>query len=141
MGNIKKPKDRPEYNLVQLPLVKLLTARDWYCEETHGNAFQTGFPDVYTMHRKWGRRWIDCKVEGKYNFTKAQRIKWPIWEKFSTPIWIITGAGEEDYAKLFQPANWREYWKKTWGELPDIDKLLDELIREQAADGTGYFDC
>ena len=139
MGNIKRGRDRPEHDLVQVPLIELMTARGWHCEETHGNAHQTGFPDVYAMHVKYGRRWIDCKVKGRYNFTPAQKIKWPIWERFGTPIWIITASTEAEYAKLFQPPNWREYWRKSWGELPNIDELLEEIRREY--DATRYRDC
>ncbi len=25
------------------------------------------------------------------------------------------------------PPNWRDYWKPSWGDVPDIDGLLDEL--------------
>jgi hypothetical protein len=69
------------------------------------------------------------KVEGKYNFTKAQKIKWPVWEKFGVGIWILTGADQENYDKLFQSPNWRDYWKDSW-KTPtqaNIDALLDQI--------------
>jgi len=100
-------------------------------DHTHGSIYQTGFPDLYCQHVRWGPRWIDVKVKGRYSFTNAQRIKWPQWEKKGTGIWIIVDATEEEYAKLFQPPNLRDYWKKSWGELPDIDKLLDEIRNER----------
>ena len=37
---------------------------------------------------------------------------------------------KEEYDKLFGPPNWRDYWKKSWGDVPDVDALLDELERE-----------
>jgi hypothetical protein len=137
VGNIKRTKDRPEA-AIQEALVEFLTVRGWRCDETHGSVYQTGFPDIYIAHPKWGKRWIDCKVAGKYSFTNAQKVKWPEWEKAGTGIWILTAATYEEYRKLWQPPNWRQFWKPSWGELQDIDKLLDQLIKEQ--DST-YRDC
>ena len=34
-------------------------------EHTHGNLYQTGFPDLFVAHEKWGTRWIDCKQPKK----------------------------------------------------------------------------
>lgn len=137
MGNLKRKNARPE-DAIQTALVEFLEARGWQVDETHGNSFQTGFPDLYIQNPKWGKRWIDCKVEGKYSFTAAQKIKWPKWEKAGGGIWILTAASEEEYAKLFQPPNWREYWRASWGDLPSIDELLDGLIKEQTDE---YRDC
>lgn len=105
-----------------------LTARQWMVEKTHGNLYQQGFPDLYIAHRKYGERWIDVKQpDGKYTFTNAQKQKWPVWESYRIGIWILTAATQEEYDKLFQPPNWRAYWKKKWGEIPDIDSLLDQV--------------
>jgi len=101
-------------------------------EITHGNVYQKGFPDLFLAHRKWGQRWVDCKVAGRYSFTTAQKIKWPIWEDKGVPLWILTAATDEEYAKLFKPPNWRDYWNPSWGQLPDIDKLLEELRNERS---------
>ena len=130
MGNIKRNNSRPEYH-IQQALIKFLEEREWLVEHTHGSVYQTGFPDLYLFHRKWRERWVDCKVAGRYSFTNAQRIKWPQWESKGAGIWILTAATEDQYAKLFGPPNFRDYWKASWGELPDIDLLLDELRKEQ----------
>lgn len=126
MRKISGSKHRPEWR-IQQALIKFLTARKWLVEHTHGNLFQQGFPDLFLHHIKWGYRWVDCKVKGKYTFTKAQKQKWPIWERHGVGIWILTDATQEEYDKLFGPPNWRDYWKPSWGVLPDIDKLLDEI--------------
>ena len=97
-----------------------------------GNAFQYGIPDLYCHHEKWGGRWIDVKNPGKYSFTREQKIKWPAWERYGCGIWILTAATQEEYDKLFAPPNWREFWKPSWGDVPDIDQLLDELDRLEA---------
>jgi hypothetical protein len=128
MARIKRPKHGPEW-FIQRDLIALLKARGWHVERTHGNLYQTGFPDLYVMHKKWGTRWIDCKQPKYYSFTKAQRIKWPLWEAMGTPIWILTAATQEEYDKLMGPPNWRDYVKDSW-KIPtqdEIDKLLDEI--------------
>lgn len=128
MGSIRRPKHGPEW-YIQQALIASLKARRWHVEHTHGNLYQTGFPDLYVMHEKWGQRWIDCKQPKRYTFTKAQRLKWPLWEANGTGIWILTAATQEEYDKLFKPPNWRDFWKASWGQVPDIDALLDELDR------------
>jgi hypothetical protein len=98
-------------------------------ERLIGNAFQTGIPDLYLYHRRWGQRWVDLKAPGHYSFTKAQRIKWPAWEQAGIGIWIVTSADQEGYDALFGPPNWRNYVKKTW-KIPsqaDIDEMLDAI--------------
>jgi hypothetical protein len=93
-----------------------------------GNAYQYGIPDLYCYHPRHGERWIDVKNPSSYSFTREQRVKWPIWESFRCGIWILTAATQEEYDKLFRPPNWRNYWKASWGDVPDIDALLDEMI-------------
>ena len=34
---------------------------------------------------------------------------------------------DDEYDKLMRPPNWRDYWKPAWGEMPDIDAMLDNL--------------
>ena len=119
---------RPEYE-IQAGFIAYCRARGWLVERLIGNAFQTGIPDLYLYHPKWGQRWVDLKSPGRYSFTKAQRIKWPLWEKFGLGIWIVTSADQDGYDSLFRPPNWRDFVKRTW-KIPtqeDIDKMLDEI--------------
>lgn len=123
--------ERPEAK-IQRDLIEYLKARGWLVERMIGNAYQTGIPDLYCHHPKWGTRWIDVKRPGKnYSFTKAQKIKWPLWDSFRVGVWILTAATQEEYDKLFGPPNWRDFWKASWGQVPDIDALLDKLSAEQ----------
>lgn len=127
MGHIKRTTHGPEW-YIRRDLEEFLVARKWNVEKTHGNLFQQGFPDLYIAHPKYGERWIDVKQPGgKYTFTNAQKVKWPLWESYNIGIWILVAATQEEYDKLFRPPNWRAYWKKKWGEIPSIDSLLDQV--------------
>ena len=126
MRRIHQPKHGPEWH-IQRDLIRYLETRGWLVERMIGNAFQTGIPDLYCHHPKWGERWIDVKQPGRYSFTKAQKRKWPEWERFGVGIWILTGATQQQYDLLFQAPNWRAYWKTSWDTLPDSDTLLEQI--------------
>lgn len=77
------------------------------------------------MHGTYGTRWVDYKSPSRYSLTAAQRLKWPIWDAYGVGIWIMTAATDDEYRKLFEEANWRQYWKPSYG--PTVDALLDEV--------------
>jgi hypothetical protein len=125
---MKKPSIRPGHGpewREQQKIIKYLRARQWLVEVTNGNQYQVGIPDLYLAHLKFGQRWVDVKNASQYTFTKAQKSKWPKWEKYGVGIWIMTSC--DDYDCLFKPPNWRVYWKSSWDKEPTIDELLDEL--------------
>lgn len=124
-----RKKQGPEAK-IQREFIAYLQARGWRVERMIGNALQMGIPDIYVMHSKYGTRWIDLKNPIDYEFTKAQRRKWPRWEEHGVGIWIITGWADEDYAKLFESPNWRDYWKDKYDEEEDVNELLQELYDE-----------
>ena len=131
MAKIRRSREGPEHK-IQRALIEYLKARGWLVEVMHGNAFQQGIPDLFLHHPKLGSRWIDCKHPKRYAFTKAQRLKWPLWDHFGIGIWILTAANQEQYDKLFGLPNWKDYWKDSWEppSLEDIDLMLDELDAE-----------
>lgn len=119
-------KTKARESKLQKQLVEFLEWRGWLVERLIGNALQTGIPDLFTSHPAHGQRWIDVKREGAYSFTQAQKIKWPIWEKYGVGIWILTGPGQAQYDRLFGPPNWRDYWKPSWGAI-NVDTLLEQI--------------
>ena len=122
-------KDKLELQ-IQRELVAFLRARNWHVERMLANAFQTGIPDLYCYHKKWGPRWIEVKRPNEYSFTRAQRLKWPEWERAGIPMYILTAATQEQYDLLFTTPNWREFWRPSF-QAPDVDAMLDELVRER----------
>jgi hypothetical protein len=124
-----RPRHGPEWR-IQQDLIEYLRIRDWLVEVTHGNIYQIGFPDLFLAHKKYGTRWVDVKNEERYTFTAAQREKWPIWDSFGVGVWILTAANEENYQRLFQPPNWRAYWKASWTEEAERQKRLIQELRD-----------
>lgn len=112
---VPRNKHGPEYS-IQRNFVRFLEDRHWLVERMIGNVYQTGIPDLFIAHKKYGTRFLDIKNPISYNFTAAQRWKWPIWDKFGIGIWIITAATEEEYQKLFKDPNWKDYWKESYNE-------------------------
>lgn len=120
-----RAKHGPEYG-IQNDLVRFLQARGWHIERIIGNALQHGLPDLYAGHPSFGQRWVEVKNESRYDFTRAQKHKFPILDHFGIGIWVLVAATDTEYDKLFGPPNWRDYWKTRYGAI-DIDELLDEL--------------
>lgn len=81
--------------------------------------YQSGFPDLYCTHPKYGIRWIEVKLPNMKGsvFTPAQLKEFPKLASHGTLIWIITAATNTEYRKLFirDPVsgrlkdNWFEY--------------------------------
>lgn len=107
---------------IQAKIIDYLRTREWVVKTTHGNAYQSGFPDLYATHAKYGMRWIEVKQATQFSFTAAQRIDFPNLCANGTPIWILTAATEFEYLKLFQPFNFHYYFLAHMEGYYDITK-------------------
>jgi hypothetical protein len=103
-----KKKGAPE-DKIKTAIIHLLELRGWFCKVTHGNMYQSGFPDVYACHNMLGSRWIEVKNPGKYAFTAQQLVDFPQFVAHGVGIWVLVAATEEEYQKLFKPCNWWQY--------------------------------
>jgi len=90
-------------------MIDFLKVRDWGVKETHGNMYQSGLPDLYIYHHRYGSRWLEMKMPDKYKFTAAQLITFPEFSAKNVGIWILTAATEYEYRKLMGPANWHMF--------------------------------
>lgn len=119
---------RPEDQLKE-KIKSFLAQRGWLVEHTHGNVYQKGLPDLYCWNEQLGiHRWVDVKMPNRHTYTKDQCQKWTYWESKGLGVWIMMGASEGWYQKLFEPPNFREYWK------PSYDRYLqkpDEVLLEE----------
>jgi hypothetical protein len=126
----KKPsfhrRKQPE-KVLQDEIAVFLRQRGWMVENMHGNAFQKGVPDLYCYNEQLDlHRWVDVKREGSYKYTKDQCQTWPGWKP---GVWIMMGATDEWYHKLFEPCNFMDYWKPAYDKYlldpSDVIKKLD----------------
>ena len=127
---------RPRYRASRQPeavlqeaIVGFLGVRGWFVQNMHGNAFQKGVPDLYLFHQQMNKhRWVDVKRAEAHVFTPDQCRVWPKW----TPgVWIMMGASEEWYQKLFEPPNFMEYWKPRYDKyLIPIDEIIEDILED-----------
>lgn len=78
----------------------------WTVLVTHGSAYQSGFPDLYCMHPKYGSRWVEVKNPTAYQFTAAQLQTFPMFQACGVGIWVLTAATDIEIDKIFKPPNW-----------------------------------
>lgn len=107
---IRNFKEGPEAK-IQEAIITLLCRRGWFVKPTHGNMYQSGFPDLYSAHSRYGARWIEVKFAERYSFTPAQVETFPKLAAAGVGIWILVAGTDEEYAKLFKAPNWWFYWK------------------------------
>lgn len=110
-----KLKGGPEA-IIQAAIVKMMRNYGWFVKETHGNMYQSGFPDMYCTHTRYGHRWIEVKLPDMKGskFTPAQLEDFPKFCANGDGIWILWSDTDAEYAKLFKPHNWWQYlesWK------------------------------
>ena len=110
MDPLKGIKKNPEAK-IQESIVKMLKLYGWYTMETHGNMFQSGFPDIFACHSKYGQRWIEVKLPDMKGskFTAAQLEHFPKLCANGSGVWILTGDTDHEYKKLFAKFNWYHY--------------------------------
>lgn len=99
---------RPEA-IVQANLIKLLRYKGWFVKETHGNMFQSGFPDLFCCHSRYGQRWVEVKLPKGSKFTAAQLEDFPKICANGSGVWVLIAATEHEYCKLFDKYNWYLY--------------------------------
>ncbi len=104
---VKYSGKRPEAAL-QEELIKMLRYKGWFVKPTHGNMFQSGFPDLFCTHTRYGQRWVEVKLPVGSKFTAAQLEDFPKICANGSGVWILIAATESEYGKLFQKFNW--FW-------------------------------
>lgn len=103
-------KKGPE-KIVQEKIEAMLRSYGWYVLRTHGNMFQSGFPDDFICHSRYGQRWVEIKDPSRKGeiFTAAQLDVFPKLCSNGSGVWILTAATDLEYKKLFDRPNWIYY--------------------------------
>ena len=109
----------PEQLIVE-KLRALLHLKGWYTIKTHGNLYQTGLPDLFCCHSRYGARWVEVKDPNRSGdvFTSAQHDCFPKLCANGSGVWVMISADETEYNKLFERPNWSQYlsiWTNTKG--------------------------
>lgn len=106
-------KDRkgPEAIILEA-VVNMLRIKGWHVKKTHGNMYQSGFPDLFCCHSLYGSRWVEIKNPLSYSFTRAQMDEFPKMCANGSGVWVLVAATESEYQKLFKEANWYTYLMK-----------------------------
>lgn len=93
----------------------MLEMKGWWVKSTHGNLYQSGFPDLFATHRHYGPRWIEVKRpgrRGKNVFEPSQLVTFKEMCANGTGVWVLTGYDEENYRRLFRDYNWEHFLTK-----------------------------
>ena len=100
-------KRRPEAK-IQDAIIRMLILKGWYVHVTHGGRYQSGFPDLFCTHSMYGHRWVETKLPGMKGskFTPAQIEHFPKMCAHGSGVWVLTGATDDEYEKLFKRFNW-----------------------------------
>lgn len=120
-------RDEPEKR-IRRRIKEFMTDRGWRVDITHGNKYQSGFPDLHCYHKRFGLRWVDAKNPLSYKYTTPQIKLWPEWEKVGCGVWIMFDGDDANYKFLFQPPNFRKFWKPRYDLIyrSNADILEDE---------------
>jgi len=96
---------------IQKAIIEYLTNLGWFVKATHGNAYSSGWPDLFACHSRYGQRWIEVKLPGfkGSKFTTAQIRDFPLFGHHGSGVWVMTGATEVEYEKLMRSPNWYQY--------------------------------
>lgn len=97
--------------IIQEAIEKMLRGKGWYVMRSHGNMFQTGFPDNFACHSRYGQRWIEVKDPNRKGdvFTPAQHETFPKLSANGSGVWVLVADTESEYEKLFDRPNWYQY--------------------------------
>jgi len=111
MKSMKTTKRKKPERIIQNNIIRFLRGKGWFVKETHGNMYQSGFPDLFACHSTYGQRWIEVKLpEMKGSkYTAAQLQDFPKFCANGSGVWVMTGISEQEYNKLFKKCNWAFY--------------------------------
>ena len=103
-------KKGPE-KIIQERIESMLRYKGWFVLRTHGNMFQSGLPDNFACHSRYGQRWIEIKDPNRHGdvFTPAQHETFPKLQANGSGVWVMVGDNEREYKKLFERPNWWTY--------------------------------
>jgi len=115
-------KKGPE-KLIQEAIERMFRAYGWYILRTHGSMYQSGFPDDYVTHSRYGARWVEVKDPTRTGeiFTPAQLDTFPKLCANGAGVWVLTMASDLEYQKVFDRPNWI-YFLSAFKDMKGLSK-------------------
>jgi len=101
----------PPEQKIRQEIRDFLTLRGWFVIICHGNLYQSGLPDLFCCHQKYGQRWVEVKDPNRSGdiFTAAQHSVFPKLSANGSGVWVLVAGTEAEYNKLFERPNWYQY--------------------------------
>lgn len=103
---MRLPRKKIEHDK-QEALRKVMKEHGWLTKKMHGNAYQSGIPDLYCIHPVYGARWVEMKKSYQDRLTPDQIRVFGELSQYGAKIWILMGP--ENYQWLFMPSNWQQW--------------------------------
>ncbi len=94
---------------IQKRIIARLQTLGYFVKPTHGNEFQSGFPDLFAAHKRFGIRWIEVKKPDYQSFTEAQLRDFQLMSDNGAGIWVLTAEDDWEINKLYKYQNWWTY--------------------------------
>ena len=136
------PRDGSPEKRIEKKITEYLRLREWLVKKTHGNAYQSGWPDLFATHSRYNMRWIEVKLPGMKGsaFTDAQVEDFPKFTLNGTGIWVLTGDDDKEMDKLFKRPNWWIYQDIMKPTTRDRAKVIKErTVLDAGLKGPEYF--
>lgn len=90
---------------IQADILDMLHARGWFAKHLHGNMYQVGMPDIYACRKPSLQRFIEVKNPARWKFEQSQLICFKELHDQGVGVWIMFGATDAEYKKLFGKPN------------------------------------
>lgn len=98
----------PLERVTQIEIENKLRVLGWFVQRMHGSMYQSGVPDIWCSHAKYGPRWIEVKRKSGHRFTAAQQEKFPQMAAAGATIHVAFSV-DEIPTLLFKAPNWYMY--------------------------------
>ena len=93
---------------IQIKIETKLSLLQWYVKRIHGSIYQSGLPDLYLCHVKYGQRWLEIKHPERYRFTEPQLKEFRLISMRRVGIWVAQAVHEVPEL-LHKPPNWHTF--------------------------------
>lgn len=96
---------------IERKLMKNLWDYGWFCKKLHGNAYQSGLPDLLVARSDRFQGFIEVKRPVQFSFENSQLITFPQMDAAGCQIYVLDGFSDEHISLLARKPNWRQVFE------------------------------